>query len=314
MRHRKKVKRIYMIQAAPILLFTYKRLDTLKQTVDALKKNKLADQSELYLFSDAAKVEKDRPIVQEVRDFLKTISGFKKINIIEAEKNKGLATSIIDGVTSVFKEFDKLIVLEDDLNTTSNFLYFMNSCLDKYEHQPSAFSISGYSFNLGLSEKDTEDAYFINRGWSWGWATWKDRWNEVDWKVRDYQDFVRDTKARKEFAKGGSDLNKMLDTQMSGDLDSWAIRWFYHQFKIKGLTIYPVYSKVFNNGFDQFATHTNGSGKRYLPSLDLKEKIDFSLPESVEVNPYYQNQFSRKMGILSRVISKLETIFQRIFK
>lgn len=303
-----------MIQVAPILLFTYKRLDTLKQTVNSLKNNKLADQSELFIFSDAAKTEKDHQVVEEVRKFIKTVSGFKKVHIVEALQNKGLATSIIDGVNSVFEDHDKLIVLEDDLSTTSNFLSFMNSCLDKYQQQKDAFSISGYSFNLGKSGMDDSDAYFINRGWSWGWATWKNRWVKIDWEVTDYQEFVKDAKGRKEFSKGGSDLNKMLDAQMRGTLDSWAIRWFYHQFRIKGLTIYPVFSKVFNNGFDQFATHTNGSGKRYHPALDLKEEMEFKLPESVEVSLYYQEQFRKKMGIFPRIVSKLETIAQRIFK
>lgn len=302
-----------MKQTAPILLFTYKRLDTLRQTVEALKKNILANESELFIFSDGAKHDQDRYIVEEVRDYIKTISGFKAVNIINAPANKGLATSIIDGVNLVFERFERVIVLEDDLSTTSNFLAFMNQCLEKYEHDHDAFSISGYSFNLGVSKVDSNDAYFINRGWSWGWATWKSRWENVDWQVTDYSTFRLDSSARKAFSKGGSDLNKMLDSQMNGDLDSWAIRWFYYQFKISGLTIYPVFSKVFNNGFDQFATHTNGSGKRYLPILDTEGKIEFALPDVVKLDTFYQSQFIKKMGIASRIMSKIETLIQRFF-
>ncbi|GGH56542.1 hypothetical protein HNQ91_000026 [Filimonas zeae] len=299
------------MQTAPILLFTYKRLDTLRNTVEALKKNKLAEESELFIFSDAARSEKDASIVNEVRRYIHSISGFKKIHITAAEKNKGLAPSIIEGVSQVLESFDSVIVLEDDLLTTPNFLFFMNQCLIKYAQEPDAFSISGYSFNLG-SSGDGNDAYFINRGWSWGWATWKDRWNKVDWEVKDYQAFKLDTKAQKEFAKGGSDLNAMLDKQMSGNLDSWAIRWFYHQFRTKGLTIYPVLSKVYNDGFDQFATHTSGSGRRYLPALDKEGSMNFSLPARVEIDSYYQRSFNKKMGITARIISKLETIIQKM--
>lgn len=299
---------------APILLFTYKRLDTLKITVEALAKNELAADSELFIFSDAAKFEKDEVIVKQVRDFIKTITGFKAITVVEAEKNKGLAKSIIDGVTSVFQKFDTVIVLEDDLSTTSNFLTFMNTCLEKYKSDEAAFSISGYAFNLGESKDDHDDAYFLKRGWSWGWATWKDRWTDVDWAVKDYALFKQDSRAQREFAVGGSDLNKMLAEQMEGRLDSWAIRWFYHQFRKGGLTIYPVFSKVFNNGFDQFATHTNGSGRRYLPALDKEERMSFSLPDKAQINQFYQNKFIIKMGLVSRVISKVETIFQRVFK
>lgn len=302
------------MRVAPILLFTYKRLDTLRKTVDDLKNNYLALESDLYIFSDAAKTDIDVPIVLEVRKFLKSISGFKTVTVIEAPINKGLASSIIEGVSFVFNKADTLIVLEDDLSTTPNFLMFMNACLSRYENNPSAFSISGYSFNLGVRSGTEQDAYFLNRGWSWGWATWKDRWEKVDWDVNDYSSFVNDNRARREFAKGGSDLNAMLDKQISGQLDSWAIRWFYHQFRIKGLTIYPVFSKVFNNGFDQFATHTNGSKRRYLPNLDKNHDMEFDLPNSVKEDYFYQKRFNSKMGVFSRIISKVETAVLKIFR
>lgn len=299
---------------APVLLFTYKRLDTLKRTVKALQENNLASESTLYIFSDASKKKEDEDIVDSVRAYLKTITGFNKIEIYESEKNQGLANSIIRGVSQKIKIYGKVIVLEDDLQTTPNFLTFMNNSLDKYENKDKVFSISGYSFNLGTKTNEPDDAYFLNRGWSWGWATWQDRWEDVDWAVTSYNTFVNDRKARKSFALGGSDLNKMLDSQMAGQLDSWAIRWFYHQFCNSGLTLYPVFSKVFNDGFDQNATHTTGSNSRYLPMLDTKLKSTFLLPDQISENEYYQKQFQKKMSVFSRAISKLETIVQSLFK
>lgn len=303
------------MEAAPILLFTYKRLDTLKTTIDALKDNDLASDSELYVFSDAAKHIVDEPIINEVRSFIHSIKGFRKVTVIESDRNKGLATSIIDGVNFVLNSFDRVIVLEDDLSTTQNFLSFMNGALNQYEDINQVFSISGYSFNLGYEASTLEDAYFLNRGWSWGWATWKSRWQSVDWEVKDYPSFIQDSKAQKRFAKGGSDLNDMLAKQMTGKLDSWAIRWFYHQFKVEGLTLYPVYSKVYNNGFDEFATHTNGSGKRYLPLLDKNKTFDIQkLPKIVGISKYYQSKFNFKMGIWSRIASKVGTVVKKLIK
>jgi hypothetical protein len=303
-----------MNNLAPILLFTYKRLETLKITVEALKANYLADQSDLYVFSDGAKKPSDQPIIAEIRDYIATISGFKQIHIIESDKNKGLATSIIDGVSHVLQQHDKVIVLEDDLSTTYNFLAFMNEGLNKYFTQSEVFSISGYSFNLGKPDSSNEEAYFLNRGWSWGWATWKHRWLMVDWEVKDYKLFTNDRIAKREFAKGGSDLNKMLSDQMTGKLDSWAIRWFYSQFRKKGLTLYPLTSKVFNNGFDEDATHTNGSASRYIPVLDAKANVSFLMPEKVQISRYYQDAFNVKMGFLARLKSKIETFIKIFFK
>jgi hypothetical protein len=301
---------------APILLFTYKRLDALRITVAALKANSLAKDSDLFIFSDNSKSPDDDLTVSIVRAYIRTIEGFKSITIYESDVNKGLATSIIEGVTTVLSRYENVIVLEDDLSTTQNFLSFMNSCLHTFQEHDKVFSISGYAFNLGLPNKKAEvnDGYFLNRGWSWGWATWKDRWEKVDWNVNDYSVFANDRLARRAFAEGGSDLNKMLTEQMSGMLDSWAIRWFYHQFKIGGLTFYPVFSKVFNNGFDRLATHTNGSNRRYIPVLDNGLNERFDLLEAVAINAVYQARFKKKMGYLARIISKIETFFKADIK
>ncbi|MFD2934151.1 glycosyltransferase family protein [Spirosoma flavum] len=303
-----------MSELAPILLFTYKRLDTLKQTIYALQQNYLASESELFIFSDAAKTDYDIDIIKKVRAYLSTINGFKRVTIYEAVSNKGLANSIIDGVTQIIKQYEKVIVLEDDLKTTPNFLSYMNSSLDTYEYVQHVFSVSGYSFNLKKMPDNESDAYFLNRGWSWGWSTWKDRWNKVDWLVEEYPDFCKSKTARKDFAKGGSDLNKMLKKQMTGKLDSWAIRWFYHQLKIHGLTVYPTLSKVYNNGFDKDATHNTGSSKRYQPLMDSEYRKQFIFPDEIHPNTFYQNQFKKKMGIRARIISKVEGIFKQIFK
>lgn len=302
-----------MRNTVPILLFTYKRLDALKKTIEALAANELADQSNLYIFSDGPKSQKDQKAIQEVRAYLKTVEGFKNINIKASEVNKGLANSIISGVSEIMELSDSVIVMEDDLLTTSNFLIFMNNALSKYENEQKVFSVSGYSMNLNQDINKPSETYFLNRGWSWGWATWKSRWENVDWEMKDYESFKKDKNKKSEFAKGGSDLNKMLRNQMEGALDSWAIRWFYYQFIVNGLTLYPVYSKVYNNGFDQLATHTTGSNSRYLPLLDKDLSNEISFPKSIEISQEYQKAFIRNMSVKARIRSKVESIFQLNF-
>ena len=300
---------------APISLFTYIRVNSLKDTVSTLKKNFLANESELHIFSDGSKNEDDLEQVKLVREFLKSISGFKTVTIYESDKNNGLANSIIEGTTKIINKHGKIIVLEDDLLTTPNFLNFMNDALNKYESESRVFSISGYSFNLGLDKVDiNNDAYFLNRGWSWGWATWAQRWQQIDWKVKDYKEFSNAPKQRKLFSKGGSDLNAMLDKQMKGKLDSWAIRWFFYQFKLNGYTLYPYYSKVYYNGFDEYATHTNGSSARYIPMLDKKHNTNFIFPSKIAINKNFQSKFQSKMGIMARIKSKVKTLFKKYIK
>jgi len=301
---------------APVLLFTFKRLATLKKTVSALRENQLAAESDLFIFSDQASKADDFAQVRAVRDYLQTIDGFKSIHIIEAARNKGLANSIIEGVTEIVNRYGRVIVLEDDILTTPNFLTFMNAALIKYQRQQNVFSISGYSFNLGTDNAWSQqfDTYFTTRGWSWGWATWKDRWTDVDWQVKDYPVFVKDAAEKKKFAEGGSDLNLMLKRQMTGQLDSWAIRWFYHQYKVKGLTLYPILSKVYNDGFDDLATHTRGANDRYQPLLDKTIRFEFAFPDAAVITPSYQKRFQKKLGIRARILSKYQTMMSNLLK
>jgi len=299
---------------APVILFTYKRLESLKLTIEALKKNTLAANSELFVFSDGPKNALDQVAVDNVRLYLKKIKGFKNVTISESIENKGLANSIIKGVSEVIGVFGKAIVLEDDLLTTPNFLDFMNISLHEYENRAKVFSISGYSFDLNVEKSSKSESYFLPRGWSWGWATWQDRWEGVDWKVKDYSTFIKNKGQKNEFAKGGSDLNGMLRKQMNGQLDSWAIRWFFHQFKVGTLTLYPVFSKVYNIGFDQDATHTTGSDKRYRPLLDTKHKKLTSFPDNIVVNSLYSKPFLNKMGVSTRIKSKLDNLLLTVFK
>ncbi len=137
-----------MKKLAPITLFVYNRLEHTKKTIDALKKNILAKQSELIIFSDAPKNKEDFMRVNGIRRYIKSIKGFKKIKVIERKENLGLAKSIILGVTKVVNEYNKIIVLEDDLITSKYFLKFMNEALDIYKDEKSVGSVQGYLYPI----------------------------------------------------------------------------------------------------------------------------------------------------------------------
>lgn len=109
------------MKLAPILLFVYSRPRHTRQTIKALQKNTLSIESQLFIYSDAPKNKAAEEKVKQVRKYIKTIDGFNKINIIEREKNWGLADSIIDGVTTIINNFSRIIVLEDEIVTSTDF-------------------------------------------------------------------------------------------------------------------------------------------------------------------------------------------------
>ncbi len=300
-----------MNNLAPIVYFTYNRLDTLQRSVKSLQANDLSKDSVLYIYSDAPKSERDFDAVQRVRTFLKDISGFKDIIIFEASTNKGLAKSIIEGVTHVINKHGKIIVLEDDLLLAPNFLSFMNKSLIKYIDNPKVFSISGFMFDIKHKKDYPYDVFFTKRHCSWGWAMWKDRWNEIDWEVKDFAEFIKDTSKRKAFNDIGADLTYSLIKQQKGKINSWAIRCNYHQFKKQTFTVYPLISKIDNLGFGNDATHTKQRFNKYKTTIDTKKTEDFIFPNEVVIDNTLINRFKMKYSNLNRLYYIiLNTIFK----
>lgn len=292
---------------APICLFTYNRISETRKTIEALQNNFLAKQSDLYIYSDGGKNEEDEEKISKVRDYLHSISGFKSINIFESINNRGLANSVITGVSKVLENHDKIIVLEDDLVTSPNFLDFLNQSLEFYQEDNKIFSISGYTLNLP-SLPGKKDYYFGYRASSWGWGIWSDRWNEIDWNVSDYDNFRNNKKAIKKFKRGGSDLPRMLKNQITGKIDSWAIRFCYHQFKNNLLTVFPATSKLISIGFSEEATNTIGT-KRFSTLLDKECKIKYYFENFYNIDENITKEFASKFSVKSRVYNQLRKIF-----
>lgn len=243
---------------APVVVFAYNRADHIKSTLEHLNKNTLANESDLYVFCDNAKNEKAVEAVNATRnavDAFSTDCNFKSVSVIKAEVNKGLATSIITGVSEILEKYGRVIVVEDDLMTSPDFLSYMNKALDYYEKNPKVWSISGYTSPLKALEKYPHDIYASPRGCSWGWATWKDRFEKVDWEVSDFEEFIKDPARVKHFNEGGPDMAEMLSRQVHGKINSWAIRWCYQESKEHMYTIYPTKSRIRNIGCDDTGTH-----------------------------------------------------------
>lgn len=308
-----------MNSLAPLVIFVYKRPDITKQMLDAINKNLLAEQTDVFIFCDGSKNDSEKEKVNEVRDIVHEFAkhnNFRSVTIKESSVNKGLANSIINGVTEIINKYGKVIVLEDDLIAAHNFLKFMNDCLDFYEDDFSVWSIGGMlgaAFKkLKYLNKYDKDVYACYRAGSWGWASWLDRWERVDWELSDYDSFMKDRKKKKLFNRGGSDLVGMLRAQHDGKIDSWAIRWVYQESKENMVSIFPRKSLIKNIGFGAGATHTSVGEKIY--ETECYEDYEYNL-EHVEINKKlmqeYQWQLSRVYRTIMAWRAKLDDRFNK---
>ena len=297
---------------APIVLFVYNRLDHTQGVIETLLKNTLAKESEFYIFSDAAKTENGVEKVNEVRKFIQDNSwhtGFKKVSIVEAEKNKGLAKSIIGGVSDIIQKYGKVFVLEDDLKLSPYFLEYMNDALEYYREDEKIWSISGYSFPMKSLKKYSHDIFYSYRGSSWGWATWSDRWETVDWQVKEYEQFINDSKWIEHFNRGGVDLTNMLKMQMDGKIDSWAIRWCFSQSNQDMYTVYPRISYLENAGCDGSGMHSGADDEYYTDMSGCIPKCKF---ETLEIDRKIAKEFQMKYK--DTLKKKIKRRLQKIFK
>lgn len=271
---------------APVVLFVYNRFLHTQKTVEALKKNELAKESMLYIYSDGPKNENSVEEIKRLRSYLKTIDGFKTVSIIEKDKNFGLANSVINGVDEIINKYGKVIVLEDDLITSTYFLKYMNSALNFYENKNKVFSVTGFSFStsfLDLTDCE-EEVYFHYRPMSWSWGTWLDRWEKVDWEIKDYSTFVKNKEQIKEFNKGGEDLSDMLKYQLQGYIDSWYIRWSYNAYKFKMYTVYPKKSLINNIGHDDSGVHGKKEKKSVFSHDELSHNKIIRFKQDISID------------------------------
>lgn len=244
-----------MQSLAPIALFVYNRPDHTRRTLSYLQKNVLANDSKLYIFSDGAKTPADEQKVQEVRDLVTRITGFKSVKLIARQHNMGLANSIIDGVTQLVKDFGKVIVFEDDLLSSPYTLEYFNEALTRYKDEEKAMHIGAYMFPL--NDKTLPETFFYRIATSWGWATWDRAWSnfepEVDKLIAQF-----DSRQRYQFSvEGTGNFWKQIMEFKAGKNNSWAIRWYASMFLKSGLALHPSHSLIHNIGHDGTGVHSN---------------------------------------------------------
>ncbi|KAA6348740.1 hypothetical protein EZS27_003805 [termite gut metagenome] len=290
----------------PILLFVYNRPAHVVQIIDSLQRNTLAAQSPLFIYSDAAKDEESLLPVEETRKFIRTITGFESVTIIEREKNWGLAKSIIDGVTTQVNRFGRVIVLEDDLIVAPYFLQFMNDALEAYKDEPKVGHIQACDFTQDPSQPDT---FLIKWTGSWGWATWDRAWKYFNPDGKALLEELEAKKLTRTFDFNGAyPFTRMLHRQIEGKNDSWAIRWNASLFVKNILSLNVGRSLVQNTGFDGSGTNCGGGGL-YASNLCMErlpvERIS-PVTEDLAARHAFERYYRRTNSFTAKAIRRIK--------
>jgi hypothetical protein len=271
-------------------VFAFNRPDHLFSTLKALSACPDSASSDLYLYCDGPRGPEDLAAVEEVLRVANNESRFKSCRVFKSDKNKGLARSIIDGVTKAVAEFGKVIVLEDDMVVSKGFLRFMNSALDKYESASSVASVCAYMYPI--DPKGLPDTFFLKGTDCWGWATWKRAWDVFDPNVERLLKQITAMQLEWEFDLDGAyPYVQMLRDQIAGRNNSWAIRWHASAY-LKGMYSYfPKESLVQNIGLDGSGTHC-GFNDNYQVQLSADSIFD-KFPDQIKENVEARQRISK---------------------
>jgi GT2 family glycosyltransferase len=263
---------------APIVLFVYNRPEHTKRTLEALASNNLAVNSILYIYSDGPVENASNEIIAKINDVRKVIrekNWCGTIYISESGTNKGLVTSIIEGVTEIVNKHGQIIVLEDDLITSPFFLTYMNDALQTYKNLSNVYSVNGYMFPV---KSDKMESVLLPYTSSWGWGTWKEKWTAFDIKMP-FKNLIKENIFLKtRFNLGDYPYASMLDYEDN----SWAICWYYSVFIRNGLGVFPTASLIYNTGFDGSGIHF--SEKTDVVQILAKQNIVLKKGNSIDLD------------------------------
>lgn len=302
-----------MNQLAPIIVFCYNRPWHVEQTLEALSRNELADQSTLYIYCDGPKAdasEEQRKKIKEVRQVVRKRQWCREVHIVEVDQNKGLANSIIDGVTDVVNLYGKVFVLEDDLVSSPHMLRFINKSLDYYEKYAGVFSISVNRppvSKMDIPEDYPYDVFASLRSYSTGWGTWKERWNKVDWSMEEFDRCKCNSNMLRALNRMGEDFSSMMQMQEDGLIDSWAVRFSFAHFKHHAVAILPCRSYVTNIGFDGTGTHSGTIVDVFENDLSQSvvnpRLLDIVYEDDRIINAFYSIYYPKKRPLWQKAIN-----------
>lgn len=284
---------------APVVVFAYRRPRHLEKVLKALMGQPEAGETQLILFLDGARGSSDRSDVAAVKKVAEETKGFRDVRICTAEKNKGLARSITEGVGTVCREHGEAIILEDDIVPLPGFLSFMNEALGKYQDDRNVMQISGYAYPI---PNEPLGHVFLPLTSCWGWATWQRAWTEYHWDREEAQKDLQDPDFVQRFDLGGAyPYSQLLEDVVRGKSDSWGVIWYWNVFRRNGVSLFPLNSLIENIGWDGTGEHGSPSWQNIISSE--KKNRSPVWPNAMEVDQEVFKQivegFKGKAGILS---------------
>jgi hypothetical protein len=261
---------------APIAVFVYNRSKHTERLFQSLVRNEEILTSPIYVFSDGPRASSESKNVKQVREIVHRLAP-KHATFVEQENNIGLANSIINGISLVTKKHDRVIVLEDDLFLSPTAINYFNVALQRYQDEERVMHISGYMYPV---KSELPKTFFYREATCWSWATWKRAWGKFEPDGKKIKRYLVERNLEYEFnVQNSAPFMKLLNRQIKGNIDSWAIRWYGSLWMHSGLALHPNKSLVANLGFDGTGANCSITNAFHVDVFDEEVK---EFPDRIE--------------------------------
>lgn len=314
------------ITDVPVALIFFNRPEVLVQVFECVRKTR---PSKLFLIQDGARTNKPYDVenVKRCREICENVDWECEVYRDFSDINLGCGKRIFTGLTNAFKVVDRLVIVEDDIVYSDDFLPFCAELLEKYKDDQRIDHISGMN-HFGDYEP-CKDSYFFSRGGAiWGWATWKRVWDTLDWNL-DIADnnYIFETLRKNMYpykygqfiANKARNIRKMI---MEGKSPSfWSFHLLYYSYLENRINIVPKYNLISNIGLTVEAAHTGCSyerltnnQKKLYYSKQYKMPFPLTHPKYVFEDRYYkfiQDEMMHPTG-MHAIREYVESIYRKL--
>lgn len=281
-----------------VALFVYKRAECTLRTINSIKQSiSNTGIDKLYVFQDGPKKQEDLMEWEKVNQLVKNID-FIEVEFIVSDKNKGLANSIIQGIDYMLTKHDRVITIEDDCEVGKSYFEFMKYCFDKYEKNPKVMCVSGYCWPINIPNDYKYNVYFSYRMSSVGWGTWKDRWSKYKRDFSILRNITKDEEKKKILDLAGNDVIPILEGQLQGKTDSWAIFWQLVQNDNLGVCVQPTKSLAKDIGRDGTGTNTVVATNEFDVDLFDYDILKLEIPNDIQMDSKIINEISELLNFI----------------
>lgn len=266
----------------PILFLTFNRLDTTKQVFEEIRK---AKPPRLYLASDGARqnVDGETEKVQAVRDYiLSRIDWECEVKTLFRDTNLGCKYAVSGAITCFFENEEIGIILEDDCLPDQSFFPFCEELLTRYKEDKRVWHISGDNFQNGTKWGDG-DYYFSKYNHVWGWASWRDRWDQYDVEMTDYETTIYSIKHYFANSKEFRYWKQIFSNVYMGKTNTWDYQYTFSMWKNSGIAIVPNVNLISNIGFGEGATHTQSMSSPHANMISESLPLPIKAPKLYEI-------------------------------